>query len=245
MSLSASIFTILLFFLYLQFSGMLVAELEVSGCLDLIRSLSGWDSTLFALLQSLLIAVGFYVGTVPYQITLGNAATSMWMPLMWLSPWIWLTTGAGCLIISLLTWKSFQTALSTQACLFIGRISFAIYLLHYQVLIITDILIMPYLGPALNRPGSNDRTAAAFICYFFIILPVTIVASYYFHIYVDEASIECSRDFVEIMRAYFPTCCNCLKADKREKSTALSHVLSGDAWIVVSRNGELFSLVYL
>lgn len=217
--------------------GMLIAEFDVTGCLEHIRCLSDRNSKMFALLQFSLLASSLYLGTIPYQITLGSTAASMWMPLFWLSPWIWLTAGAGCLMLSLLTWKSFQQVLSTRLCLFIGRISFAIYLLHYQVLIITDIMIMPYLGPALNPPGSNDRTAAAFICYFLFILPVTIGASYCFHIYVDEVSITYSNDFTGLLLENFPIFCKCLRVDRRVRSTTLGPAETDDSLVVINPLG--------
>jgi hypothetical protein len=139
----------------------------------------------------------------------------MWMPFDFLAPWLWLTLAAGCLMLSLLTLRELQGLLSTPVCLFLGRISFAVYLLHFVVLLLTDVYVMPYLGPATNAHGDDDRTVAAVICYLFIILPTTLGASYLFTIHVDDVAIELSRDFCSLWLARCPSHCGCLKASSK------------------------------
>jgi hypothetical protein len=196
-------------------AGMCLADMDTNGMVGSLRKLRERHSSVFFAVQTLLLLFAWYFGTYPYQQTQGSVFDSMWVPMSWLNaPWLWLTAGAFLLLLSLLSLTEFQDLLSATWAQFLGRTSFAIYLLHYIVLMLADILVMPYLGPAFNQKGHHDRTGAAFFCFVFIIVPVTLVSSHYFYKYVDEPSIECAKDFSDFWLTHFPRCCACLGAKK-------------------------------
>jgi hypothetical protein len=200
---------------------MAIADLQTSGYIQKLQNLRETNINYFYFIQAILVIFGFYFGTFPYQQTLGKVTDSMWLPIYWFAPWLWLTVGAACLMVSILTVTEFQHFLSSKICHFLGRISFAVYLLHFIILLLCDILIMPSLGPATNSNNDNDRTVAAFICYIFVILPTTIVSSYCFTIYVDEVAIEYARDFSNLFTSYFPIWCACLTKNNNKNDLGM------------------------
>lgn len=204
---------------------MFIAELQTSGLISRLQDLRSDADTLsrFFALQALLLTTALYVGTFPYMITKGSVRDSMWFPIYWLAPWLWLTLGAAALMLSLLTLTEFQNVLSTRYTHFLGRMSFAIYLLHYMVLVLCDIVIMPVLGPATNTNGGEDRTVAAVIVFLLVIVPAVLASSYVFTVYVDEVAIECSKDFYTFWLTCFPSCCKCLK--QQDKSVQNDYYL--------------------
>ncbi len=217
-------------YLFTFILGMYFAEWEVNGVFQHVRDWREEDQaneTKFKFLQWMLIVIGLYFGSCPYQQTLGKISDSMWLPLIWLSPWLWLSLGAGCIMFSLLVWKEFQELLSTPLCQTLGRLSFSIYLLHYQILILIDILIMPYIGPAMSPKGKHDRTGAAVFCLLFII-PLVYLVSVPFHSYCDELSVSLSNDFrgFFVNNKCFSACCGCL-VEKKSVSTG-SNLENGD-----------------
>jgi peptidoglycan/LPS O-acetylase OafA/YrhL len=67
----------------------------------------------------------------------------------------------------------------------LGNCSFDIYLIHFIILLAVDCTLMPLLGDWTNSNSYNNnknyipnRTAAAWICYLFVILPVTLTLAY-------------------------------------------------------------------
>jgi hypothetical protein len=198
---------------------------QQSGMIKAIRDLRETNERGFYCVQAVLLTFAWYFGTFPYQVTQGSVFDSMWLPLAeWLNaPWLWLTTGSFLLMLSLLTFKEFQDLLSTRWAQFLGRTSFAIYLLHFIVLILADILIMPYLGPSFNKVGHHDRTGAAFFTFFLVIVPVVLTASHYFYVYVDEPSIQLSKDFTDLWFYSFPRFCGCLHQKKSDPSNSTKH----------------------
>jgi hypothetical protein len=122
-------------------------------------------------------------------------------------------------MFSLLIWQEFQDLLSTSWCQVLGQLSFSIYLLHYQILIVIDILIMPYLGPVMSPTGKHDRTGAAIFCLFIFIIPLVYLVSVPFYRYCDDLSVALSNDFRQLFvrgeNSCCWTCCSCLVEKKR------------------------------
>jgi hypothetical protein len=206
---------------------MMLADLERYGFVVWSQSVRESKPTLFICVQAVLLVVALFTGTFPYtypDLTTNGYYVSYyytgpglkvgmsWLPLAWLpSPFLWMAFAAFLLIGSVLTVTEFQTVLSHRWLQFLGRISFGIYLLHYVVMQLTDILIMPYLGPAMNAPGHHDRTGAAIFCFVFIIVPVTLFVSHLFALWVEEATILMSKDFTLWWSRHFPVWCRSLR----------------------------------
>jgi hypothetical protein len=206
---------------------MILADLERCGFVVWSQQVRESKPTLFFCLQAFLLLVVLFAGTFPYTYpdltTYGyylsyfymgpiHLAGESWLAFDWLpTPFLWMAFAAFLLIGSVLTVTEFQTALSHRWLQFLGRISFGIYLLHYVVMQLTDILIMPYLGPAINAPGHHDRTGAAIFCFVFIIVPVTLFVSHLFTLWVEETSILMARDFTLWWSRHFPVWCRSLR----------------------------------
>jgi peptidoglycan/LPS O-acetylase OafA/YrhL len=94
--------------------------------------------------------------------------------------------GAALVMIALLNSRRLQTLFSKRPFLFLGRISFSLYVLH--LLVIGSLLSMLFLKtlPALSYHGA---AAAAFI----ITLPLLFVLSHYMHRFVDAPGISASQ----------------------------------------------------
>jgi peptidoglycan/LPS O-acetylase OafA/YrhL len=197
--------------------GMWLADLSCSGDLDNIRLWQETKPTRFYCLQTILLLLAWYLGTAPYpnnvnfsiysfmSVFYETQTSPFWLPLNWLYvPYIWMTLGAFLLIMSILTFPQLQSILSMKWPQFLGRHAFSIYLLHYNVMVIVDVLVMPYLVLAF---GAEDRSAAAVFCLFLIIIPATLLTSYYFTIHVDDVAIDWSSHFADLWIHFCPVRC--------------------------------------
>jgi len=154
------------------------------GVLDCIRQLRNrpWA---FYFVQLLMLVAALYFGSVPVFVMLGtdNSGT-IWAPLDVIFGWWWLSLG-GALIVSIaLTCPPVQAFLSSSVVHFLGQISFGVYLVHYQVLILADVLICPVLT---DWGFSRDATLVLSFCV--IVLPFTILLAYLMTRFVDRPSI--------------------------------------------------------
>lgn len=208
--------------------GMFFADIGAQGFFQKITNQRKSHPILFFTFQVFLLILSLYLGTFPRpqtypytQIYSADVSNTFWLPLSWGSPWLCLTAGATTLFLSLMTFKEFQDLLSTYFCKELGRLSFSIYLLHYQILILADVLIMPYLGPLMSPSNvyPPDRSASAFIVLIFVITPCVYFSSCAFYIYCDKVSVYIAQDVYNFFISRFPVYCQCLKKRKEDQTS--------------------------
>jgi peptidoglycan/LPS O-acetylase OafA/YrhL len=164
--------------------------------LDVMRNLEADKPILFHAVHIFLWLLGIYFGSYPVFVVLGTIEGTLWQPLGWMFGWFWISLGSALIMLSVLTSKVLQAFLSSRVVHFLGKISFGVYLIHYQVLIFADVLIMkPFLE---NKWLTiNAIVPIAFIVF---VLPFVIGFSYLFYVYVDTASVSLGRIICKILQ---------------------------------------------
>jgi peptidoglycan/LPS O-acetylase OafA/YrhL len=98
----------------------------------------------------------------------------------------WHIVGAFLVMISVLQSRRIQSILSKKPFLFLGRISFSQYILHFLVICSLSCSLLQKLAPALPYH-------AAVLVTFCVSLPVIMVASHFIYLVVDRAGIRWSQ----------------------------------------------------
>eukprot|EP00035_Acanthoeca_spectabilis_P039001 m.58141 g.58141 ORF g.58141 m.58141 type:complete len:535 (+) comp9394_c0_seq1:176-1780(+) len=123
-----------------------------------------------------------------------NNSGTLWEPLSPVFGWWWITVGAAAVMISIITSRFLQRVLICRPIAFLGRVSFGVYLLHYQILIAADTLIVrPLLKThSMSRDGAMGVSLLA-------ILPTTLVLAHLFTENVDAMAVQAARSIAAAM----------------------------------------------
>jgi peptidoglycan/LPS O-acetylase OafA/YrhL len=98
----------------------------------------------------------------------------------------WQIAGAAMVMVALLNSRRLQALFSMRPFLFLGRISFSIYLLHFILIGSLSSGIFLLVEPFMSYH-------AAFLIAFFLSLPVMIIASHYMYRFVDAKGMGASQ----------------------------------------------------
>ena len=195
-----AIMIILLFFKQINFlgflTGLILCDLYVSGFLQKLN-LTSW--------KVLLLVFGFYL--ISFNDNLGpKAIGSTWYSWILNTQSTAHTTdtqirlaiiiGATCLLALLLLSKGLQRFLSSQVCLFLGKISFSLYLSHYLVLYTFSCWILLYLSKGLNY---LDAVLISVILSFFVMIAV----AYLCYFWIDRFAVTLSSTFYRLIKTTF------------------------------------------
>ncbi len=144
-------------------------------------------------LYSALVGVAFYCGSYPVFVMLApwDNADTIWAVLhnSRIFGWFWISLGAGAVMIIVLTSPRAQAFLTWAPVHFVGRVSFGIYLIHYQVLILTDVLVVK---PVLEHHWLSRNTLVVGTLPL-LILPVTLTLANLLTRFVDDAGVRLAR----------------------------------------------------
>jgi peptidoglycan/LPS O-acetylase OafA/YrhL len=180
--------------------GLLLSDLDASGFLNFVHSIKIYWSLLIKLG---LIFLTIYFGSYPvFNTDVVNGSGTLWSPFGWMFGWFWISFGGFCLILLSILSKNFQYFLSTKIIHFLGKISFGIYLTHYIILCIVDVSFIKWTAPHLGRD------VAVLMGLLIFALPITLLISYAFYLFVDAPAVQISHWL------YFAICNRCLKLKK-------------------------------
>jgi peptidoglycan/LPS O-acetylase OafA/YrhL len=130
------------------------------------------------------LGLGLFAGSVPNERPLAGTMYALFDGLA--RPRTWHIVGAFLVMASVLRLRSVQAVLSRKPFVFLGRVSFSLYILHF--LMIASLAC--YLQTVLVQRLSYHQ---AFLAGFGISLPLILAASYYTYIYVDRTGIRLSQ----------------------------------------------------
>ncbi|WP_460223853.1 acyltransferase family protein [Bacillus cereus] len=131
----------------------------------------------------LLITVGLYFGSYPY----GGVENTIYRFLYFQSDiklfWFYHMVGAALVLVGVLYCKPVQQFFSYTCFVFLGKISFALYLIHFPILLsLTSWLFMSFIG----HVSYNGSVFYATL----ITLPILLIASYLFYLLFDKSTIR-------------------------------------------------------
>lgn len=183
-------------------------------------------ATRYVLLQLGLGAVAITLGSFPIFVPNASQLQLAGVPSFWSSlslvmgsrNWFWISLGGIAVILHALTCPATKSFLSTRLVLYIGHVSFAIYLLHYIVLVLFDHWIFGGSSVSSNRPEVVGSMLL-------LIIPLTLLIAYPFYIYIDAPSVKLARIFCDfVLRKTQPA----LKPEDRRLFVGMAVV-----WVVI------------
>jgi peptidoglycan/LPS O-acetylase OafA/YrhL len=193
--------------------GLLLSDLDASGFLNRLHTTKAYLSML---VNGSLLVLTIYFGSYPvFNTDVVNGSGTLWSPFGWMFGWFWISFGGFCLLLLALICKPFQNFLSTKPVHLLGKISFGIYLTHYIILCLVDVSFTKWTAPYLGRD------LAVVIGLIFLTLPITLLASYAFYLFVDAPAVHISHWI------YFTIFGRCSKLTMRPKP------LQRRIWIVL------------
>jgi peptidoglycan/LPS O-acetylase OafA/YrhL len=163
---------------YLAFVlGILLCDLESmeDNILKRMRSLP---------LLVVLLLVGLFLGSYPMERGVEGTVYTF-LPAA-VRARTWHIVGAFLVMISVLQSRRLQSILSKKTFLFLGRISFSQYILHFLIICSLSCSLLQKLVPLLPYH-------AAVLVTFCISLPVIMVASHFIYLFVDRAGVRWSK----------------------------------------------------
>jgi peptidoglycan/LPS O-acetylase OafA/YrhL len=133
--------------------------------------------------------LGLYMGSYPYIDTSNTIYALLDVSFMGYDPMkfnhVW---GAFFLMIAILASTGIQKILSSPICVFLGNISFSLYLLHFTILC----SVSGYIFSLLNGSFSYNVS----VCISFLLsFPLMMVGSYLMYRYIDTTSIFWAKKF--------------------------------------------------
>jgi len=148
-----------------------------------------------------LFIVGIYFGTLPYAFpstSFGFVTLCKWIPTWYHPPErYYLCIGSVLAILALTHCDTLQRFFSTPFMRYLGRISFSLYLLHTQLLIMLGIRVMTWSMKVVGGGNDNLRFGVGFAMCGLIMTPITVWAADLFCRGVDEQSVELARWLAE------------------------------------------------
>ncbi|MEK7594251.1 MAG: acyltransferase [Patescibacteria group bacterium] len=162
--------------------GMILAELHTAKKDRLFTSKPRWGA--------LALFIGFLLGTVPYptvDVTSYLGLTSNLLLTVQTTQFMHIF-GAALIIYGLVSTPAVQKLFSFRPALFLGRVSFSLYLLHTFVIAVFSKRFFVYL---VESQGVSYK--ASFILTGLITVIASLAVAYVYTIYVDEKAIKLSR----------------------------------------------------
>ena len=153
-----------------------------------------------------ILLLGLFFGSIPSARPLEGTIYSLLGRMA--NPRTWYIIGATLIMIALLNSNRLQKLLSRRPFVFLGKISFSLYLLHQLVIGTVSSSLLLAITPALSYHAACAVT-------FIVTILVIFVASYFMYLFVDAKGIEASqavhriiigwmRSFTNMLRRYFP-----------------------------------------
>jgi peptidoglycan/LPS O-acetylase OafA/YrhL len=122
--------------------------------------------------------------------------TLKWKKDLYMQGWQVVNIGSFLFLLSVLNSPVLQKALSSRVCLFLGKISFSMYLIHYMFIFGLTSYGTVWLAPQLGY-------AAAAILSFVVSMPLMLGLSYVLYWVVDRASVVLSASVYKGLQSVF------------------------------------------
>lgn len=146
---------------------------------------------LHVLVKYVLLFVGLFLGSYPYINTSNTIYSFLYIPALEADNLIvYHIVGAFLIMITVLCSSTLQSILSSSFFLFLGRISFSLYLIHFTLLCSLSSFLFWKLHAVI---GYNSSALLTFL----VSIPVMFVFSHYLYKYVDVKAINWSKELFE------------------------------------------------